>query len=149
MTPLHRLALSALAVAGFAAVASAQYPYQPPIRTFTPPSRSYRPPVVEQPVYAPPPVIVQAPPVVVVPARPRVPVYDCLEEFARCFHPCPGHHHVVIVHPVTKQPVEVCFDLPDCKLRDVDVHRRSVEFDYGRHSVEIEFRRDGSVRVRD
>jgi hypothetical protein len=150
MTTLHRLALSALAVAGFAATAPAQYQvptYRNPFPPAPPPqTQRDRPPVYEQPTYSPPPVIVQAPPVV---ARPRVPVYDCLDEFERCFRPCPGHHHVVIVHPVTKRPVEVCFDLPDCKLRDFDVRRRSIEFDYGKHEVRIEFNRDGTVCVHD
>lgn len=154
MTTLHRLALAALAVAGFAATAPAQYPvpvYRNPFPPAPPPPTQFRRPplILEQPVYSPPPVIVQAPPVVLVQARPRVPVYECLDDFERCFRPCPGHHHVIIVHPVSKRPVEVCFDLPDCKLRDFDVRRRSVEFDYGKHEVKIEFNRDGTVCVHD
>lgn len=159
MTTLHRLALAALAVAGFTATAPAQYPvpvYRNPFPPAPPPpTQRYRPQVYEQPVYQQPvyqqpvyqqpvyqqPVLVQAPP--------RVPVYDCLDDFERCFRPCPGHHHVIIVHPVSKRPVEVCFDLPDCKLRDFDVRRRSVEFDYGKHEVKIEFNRDGTVCVHD
>ena len=162
MTLLRRLALAALGLAGLAGTASAQYPYpQPPIRSFpqatpTYPSHSHshsqRPPVVvEQPVFAPP-VIVQRPVVVVqrpvVVLRPQQQVY-CLDTFARDFHPCPGKHHILIEHPVTGRPVQVCFTLPDCKLRDFDVRRRSIEFDYGRHGVEIEFNRDGTVCVHD
>ncbi len=143
MNLLRRLALAALAVTGIAGTASAQYPYpypQPPIRTFPPAYPTYRPPViVQQPVFAPP-VIVQRPPVQVV---------CCLKSFARDFHPCPGHHDILIEHPVTGRPVRVCFDLPDCKLRDLDVSRRRIVFDYGRHEVEIEFNRDGTVCVHD
>jgi hypothetical protein len=162
MTLLRRLALAALGLVGLAGTASAQYP-QPPIRTFplaTPVpthshSHSQRPPIViEQPVVAPPPVLVVQRPSfslvverpVLVPPRPQIPVY-CLDTFARDFHPCPGKHHIAVIHPVTKQPVEVCFTLPDCKLRDLDVRRRSIEFDYGRHAVEIEFHRDGTACV--
>ncbi len=154
MNTLRRLALAALAAAGLTGTASAQYPYpQPPIRTFPPayptyPSHSHRPPViVEQPVFAPP-VIVQRPPVVVV-QRPPVQVVCCLKSFERDFHACPGHHDILIEHPVTGRPVRVCFDLPDCKLRDIDVSRRRIVFDYGRHEVEIEFHRDGTVCVHD
>lgn len=177
MTSLRTLALAALAATGFAGSASAQFPQpQPPIRSFPPATPAYpghshphshsqRPPVVvEQPVFAPPPVLVvqrpsfsvvigrptPAAPVapVLVPQRPQIPVY-CLDTFARDFRPCPGKHHIAIIHPVTRQPVEVCFTLPDCKLRDLDVGRRSIEFDYGRHEIEIEFNRDGTVCVHD
>src|SRR5690349_20691265 len=73
MNLLRPLALAALAVAGLAGTASAQYPYpQPPLRTFPPAapvqthSHSHRTVVIEQPVVvAPPPVVVQRPPVVV------------------------------------------------------------------------------------
>lgn len=115
------LALAGLAAAGFSASASAQYP-----------GHHHSPPVV----------IVESPVVV------QPPVY-CLDTFARDFRPCPGRHHILIIHPVTKQPVEVCFSLPDRKLKEVEVNRREVEFKYGLgfHKVELDFRRDGTVKV--
>ena len=71
-----------------------------------------------------------------------------LEEFAKCFKPTPGHHTVWIVHPKTCRPVEVCFDLPDCGCPKVRVNRRSIEFDYGRREVELQFRHNGTVDVK-
>jgi hypothetical protein len=71
-----------------------------------------------------------------------------LAEFARCFQPTPGHHSVWLIHPVTCQPVHVCFNLPyGCGCPKVKVGRRSIEFDYGKREVEIEFHRNGSYRV--
>jgi hypothetical protein len=153
MTLLRSFALAALTAAGLAGTASAQfpgYPYPPPpVRSFPPShSHSHRPPlVVEQPVFTPP-VVVQRP--VLEPLVPAVPVY-CYDTFARDFRPCPGKHHIAIIHPVTKCPVEVCFTLPDRKLKEVEVNRRDIEFKYGLgfHKVELDFRRDGTVRVND
>lgn len=160
MTLLRSLALAALTIAGLVGTASAQYPGypypQPPLRTFPPAapvpshSHSHRPPVlVEQPVIAPPPVVVVQRPVLE-PVVPAVPVY-CYDTFARDFRPCPGKHHIAIIHPVTKCPVEVCFTLPDRKLKEVEVNRRDIEFKYGLGlcKVELEFKRDGTVRVND
>jgi hypothetical protein len=71
-----------------------------------------------------------------------------LDHFARCFQPTPGTHHVCLIHPVTCQPVKVCFTLPaGCGHPKVCVHKRSIEFDYGRKEVEITFLRNGSVDV--
>lgn len=100
----------------------------------------YRPPVV----LVPPPVIVQRPPVFV----PPQPQAITLAEFSRFFTPTPGKHEVWIVHPVTRQPVLVCFVLPGGKLRDLEVDRRCIHFDFGRDEVDIDFRTDGTVRVR-
>ena len=72
-----------------------------------------------------------------------------LREFAHCFHPTPGTHHVWIIHPYTNCPVEVCFKLPrgHCHPK-VDLNRRSIEFDY-RDGCEVEicFHRNGKVHV--
>lgn len=129
MTTLLRLAVGGLAVFGITNTASAQYP-----------GHLHRPPpiVVEQPVIVERPVVVQ----------PQLPVY-CLDTFVRDFRPCAGTHHIAIIHPVTKCPVEVCFTLPDRKLREVEVKRREIEFEYGLgfKKVTLEFRRDGTVKV--
>ena len=159
MTTLPRLLAVAVAIAGFTTTASAQYQYQPytqpqapqyrnpfPPNYPTPPVVVKKPLFIEQPVLVQRPVFVERP--VLVPAPRQVPLY-CLDTFARDFHPCPGKHHIAIVHPVTKQPVEVCFTLPECKLRDLDVCRRHIGFDYGKHEVRIEFKRDGTVCVHD
>lgn len=121
MTTLLRLAVGGLAVFGITATASAQYPGH---------------------LHRPPPVIVERPVIV------EQPVY-CLDTFVRDFRPLPGTHHIAIIHPVTKCPVEVCFTLPDRKLREVEVKRREIEFVYGLgfKKVTLEFRRDGTVKV--
>jgi hypothetical protein len=122
VSTLLRIAGVGLAAVGFAATASAQFPGH----------------------HAPPVVVVETPVVV----QPQIPVY-CYDTFARDFRPCPGRHHIAIIHPVTKCPVEVCFTLPDRKLKEVEVNRREIEFKYGLgfRQVELEFKRDGSVKV--
>ena len=75
-----------------------------------------------------------------------IPVYT-MDNFAREFRAAEGHHKILIVHPVTCRPVEVCFTLPCGKLRDLDVNRRSIRFDFGRHDVHIHFRNNGTVNV--
>ncbi len=68
-------------------------------------------------------------------------------EFARVFQPIPGHHQVVLLHPFTKCPVQVCFTLPPGCPKKVRVDRGELEFDYGRREIEIRFARNGTVRV--
>lgn len=128
-------------------------PAQPPVFRPAPP-----PAVVVQPQFVPVP---PRPPVVVVPVPvptrpvyyppapvPVVPPAVTLGEFSRYFTPTPGRHDVWVVHPVTNQPVKVCFALPPGKLRDFEVNRRSIHFEFscGRE-VDIEFLRNGTVRV--
>jgi hypothetical protein len=122
-------------------------PYQPGYAAPTP----YRPGHPPRPAYYPPQP--PAPPTVFAPGEP-IPGYPAppapmtLAQFARCFQPTPGHHTVCLIHPVTCRPVTVCFDLPyGCACPKVKLHRRSVEFDYGKREVEIEFRRNGSYKV--
>lgn len=104
-----------------------------------------RPPVVVVPV---PPRPVYYPPAPVVPVVPVAPPAVTLGEFSRYFTPTPGKHDVWVVHPVTNQPVKVCFALPAGKLRDFEVGRREIRFEFsGGREVEIEFCRNGTVRV--
>ena len=126
---MKRLLTLALAVAAVAAFALRAHGH-PPHPAFVPP----------------PPVVVEHPPVIVAPAPPVCPVY-ALDTFARDFRPVEGHHKILVIHPVTKCPVEVCFDLPCGKLKEFEVNRRSVEFDYGRHKVRLVFRLNGKVDV--
>ena len=123
------LALPLLALGS--SVALAQYPHPYPPRHIQP-----------VPVYSPP-VMVQQP--VFVPAP--IPIYT-MDNFAREFRASEGHHRILIVHPVTCRPVEVCFTLPCGKLRELDVNRRSIEFDFGRDDVRISFRSNGTVDVK-
>src|SRR5262245_768352 len=97
------------------------------------------------PVAAPVVVLADAPAVVLpAPTPVRPPTHA---EFARHFQPLPGRYEVVLLHPYTHCPVQVCFTLPPGCPKKVRVERRELEFDYGRREVEIRFYRDGGVRV--
>jgi hypothetical protein len=105
----------------------------------------YRP-VVVVPVYTPP--VYTTPTYPIQPIQPIVPQAVTLSEFSRFFTPTPGKHDVWIVHPVTRQPVKVCFVLPGGRLEEFEVDKRSIRFEFrcGRE-VEIDFRSNGTVRV--
>ncbi|MCI0705275.1 MAG: hypothetical protein L0241_29805 [Planctomycetia bacterium] len=116
-----------------------QIPARPVYRPVVVPT--YQPPVYQPPVYQPPVYPVQ-------PIQPIAPQAVTLAEFSRFFTPTPGKHHVWIIHPVTHQPVQVCFVLPGGKLTDFEVDRRSIWFEFrGGYEVEIEFRNNGTVCV--
>jgi hypothetical protein len=70
-----------------------------------------------------------------------------LAEFAAAFQPAPGNFEVQLIHPGTGQPVTVQFTLPRGTPRKVRVHRRELEFDYGREEVTIRFGILGRVKV--
>jgi hypothetical protein len=124
-------------------------PAQPPVHKPLPPGVRVQPQVVTVPAYWPPVVVpVYQPVYPVVPVQPVTPQAVTLAEFSRFFTPTPGKHHVWIVHPDTCQPVPVCFTLPGGKLTDFEVGRRSIRFEFrGGCDVEIEFRKNGTVRV--
>src|SRR5262245_27841466 len=107
-----------------------------PLRRVVRPAAPVVTPVVVQPDA--PAVVLPAP----TPVRP--PTHA---EFARSFQPLPGRYEVVLLHPFTHCPVQVCFTLPPGCPKKVRVERRELEFDYGRREVEIRFYRDGGVRV--
>lgn len=95
---------------------------------------------------APAPVAVPADASVLLPApTPVRPPTNA--EFARHFQPLPGRYEVVLLHPFTHCPVQVCFTLPPGCPKRVRVERRELEFDYGRREVEIRFYRNGGTRV--
>jgi hypothetical protein len=100
-------------------------------------------PIVSVPSPVPP--VAPTPGQVFVPA-PVVPVVMTHQDFARVFKPAPGRYEVTLLHPGSKNPVRVCFTLPDGDPQ-VRVHRRELVFDYGRHEVEIRFALGGRVRV--
>jgi hypothetical protein len=90
-------------------------------------------------------------PMVVIPDPPPVTSYlvvptgpMSLCDFQKCFVPCPGHHEVCFVHPVSGKCVKVCFDLPDCCLKSMDVGRRDIVFHYCNCNIRIVFRILGS-----
>lgn len=122
------LALPLLALGGSVALAQPLHPFPPrhvqPVPVYTPPV------IVQQPVFVPAPISAYT-----------------MDNFAREFRPSEGHHRILIVHPVTCRPVEVCFTLPCGKLQELDVNRRSIQFDFGRHDVHIHFRSNGTVDV--
>jgi hypothetical protein len=70
-----------------------------------------------------------------------------LTEFSRYFTPIPGKHDVWVVHPDTRRPVLVCFTLPDGRMRQFEVEDRSIRFEFNKCDVEIEFRKNGTVKV--
>jgi hypothetical protein len=120
----------------------------------------YRPPVAPADFGAPPPVPGEPPPVPVPDAplaapRPVVPGPAVTvarpptpREFAASFRPLPGTYKVVLQHPVTCAPVEVCFSLPPGCPRRVRVRPRELDFVYPGHTVAIRFVHNGNVRVR-
>lgn len=108
------------------------------------------PVITPVPIVRPVPIVAPVVPVfppIVTPIQP-VPQAVTLSNFSRFFTPTPGKHDVWIVHPVTRQPVKVCFVLPAGKLKETDVGSRSIRFEFrGGSEVRIDFRNNGTVRV--
>lgn len=98
-------------------------------------------PLPPQPVPDGLPVLPPPQPLVVTPAVPT------MEQFAATFKPCPGTYEAFIIHPKSGEPVKVTFSLPEGTPCKVKVKRREIDFDYGKHSVSIRFRINGSVSV--
>lgn len=97
---------------------------------------------VSLPAGQPPEIVLPAPaPLTAIPAP--VPTID---EFARTFIPIAGTYEVVLIHPVKKCPVQVCFTLPP-GCPKVRTGKFRLEFDYGRHSVVIRFKLIGGKYV--
>ena len=72
--------------------------------------------------------------------------YPTLNEFAKTFQPRAGQYDVTIVNPVTKQPTQVRFSLPEGSPRRVIVNRDEIEFRYSLLKfVRIQFDADGAV----
>jgi hypothetical protein len=154
--PLSLLALAGLLGVTAAGVAAAQppvvVPAQPQVVVPAQPQVVVPPPPMPAPAGLPPGTVVLPPgtgvpapgpaPIIVTPAPPLT-----HQEFARIFKPLPGKYEVVLIHPGSKRPVNVCFTLPDGCPR-VRVHHRELVFDYGRHhEVCIRFALGGRVRV--
>lgn len=68
------------------------------------------------------------------------------EAFAKSFKPKAGTYEVTLLNPITKQPTNVRFTLPEGTPKRVHTTRDSIEFVYGlRQFVRIEFDRDGAL----
>ncbi|MBV9123019.1 MAG: hypothetical protein JO112_06665, partial [Planctomycetes bacterium] len=94
--------------------------------------------LVGQGPWLPPPLPLPPPPqVAFAPPCSSCPVTLC--EFARTFHPEPGTYHVLIIHPVKRCPVPVCFTLPP-GCPSVHLGKRELVFDYGCQAVTIQFK---------
>jgi hypothetical protein len=118
--------------------------YMPPPVVIQQPAPAPQPfPPAPQPVQpAPKPTVKDdAPPQPVQPAQ--VPTLD---SFAKTFQAKAGAYEVAILNPVSKQPTNVKFFLPEGTPRRIHVTRDSIEFVYGlRQWVRIEFDRDGAT----
>lgn len=119
--------------------------YMPPPGVTTqqpPPQQQFVPP---QPQPVPPQPQPKTPIKDDAPPQPVQPVQaPTLETFAKSFQPKAGTYEVTILNPVSKQPAQVRFILPEGTPRRVHLTRDSVEFVYGlRQWVRIEFDRDG------
>jgi hypothetical protein len=104
-----------------------------------------QPPVVVQPMPpAPQPFVPPKPQGEVVPAPVQQGQVPTLDGFAKSFQPKAGSYEVTVVNPVTKQPANVRFTLPEGTPRRVVTTRDSIEFIYSlRQWVRIEFDTDG------
>jgi len=109
-----------------------------------------KPPVIG-PIIVGQPVDVLPPPrpaVIEVPGpQPAVVRVPTMDEFAASFKPAPGKYEVMIVHPLSGEPVKVAFTLPEGTPKRVTVRLREIDFEYARSEVSIRFIRNGMVRV--
>jgi hypothetical protein len=166
--------LSLALVAGAAASARADFIFQSRLVSFrvgraptvVVPTQAQYPPVAQPPT-APTPLPVQPPPGVpleIAPPAPAVPLPGdsvvppplatlgrplTVKEFACSFHPACGTYSVVLLHPYSCCPVNVCFTLPaGCpRVKVKTCLRQRLEFDYGKCEVELVFYRNGKVKV--
>ncbi len=68
-------------------------------------------------------------------------------EVPQFFEPVAGLHFFAVIHPYTLQTVCVQVGLPPGRPR-LEIDRNDIEFDYGRYDVEIHFKRNGGVAVK-
>jgi hypothetical protein len=86
---------------------------------------------------AQPPHVPVAPMPVLPLVEPIPPLTLC--DFCKAFVPLPGNYEVVLLHPVKKCPVKVCFTLPP-GCPKVHCGKLKVKFDYGKRAVVIRFK---------
>jgi hypothetical protein len=113
----------------------------PPPQSFDPPPPQPAPPQQPLPQQQPVPNNDNTPP------QPTKAVKVLtLEQFASSFQPKGGNYEVSIVNPVTNQPSQVRFTLPEGSPRRVQVLPNGIEFVYGiRRFVRIEFDNEGAM----
>jgi len=79
------------------------------------------------------------------PPQPLQTRHPTLPEFAKNFQAKAGNYDVTIINPITNQPTQVKFTLPEGSPRRVIVNRDEIEFRYSlRQWVRIEFDKDGA-----
>lgn len=136
-------------------------PQAPPPPVFVPANPAPLPAPSPAPANVPPAPVNQSeptlpPPQQLVPGTSDVPPapqalqvrYPTLSEFARSFQARPGQYDVTLINPVTQQPVQVRFALPDGAPRRVIVDRDEIEFRYSlRQFVRIQFTSSGVIVV--
>lgn len=106
---------------------------EPPPR----PQDGVPPPPVVPPAYMPLPTSSEAIP---------IPTH---RQVADALKPLPGKYRIVMIHPCTCKPVEVCFELPDRCAKYVKATGNEIEIRYGLCKyVKIRFYKNGDVRVR-
>jgi hypothetical protein len=80
------------------------------------------------------------------PPQPLEVRYPTLDEFARNFQAKAGQYDVTVINPVTQQPTQLKFTLPEGAPRRVIVDRDEIEFRYSlRQFVRIQFTNSGVV----
>lgn len=103
-----------------------------PVPQPQPPSTPQQQPAPTTAFSPPPPTRTQQPPT--------------LEQFASTFQPKAGSYQVNILSPVTNEPTQVRFTLPEGNPRQIHLRRNEIEFNYGfRHFVRIEFDNEGAM----
>jgi hypothetical protein len=130
------------------------YVRAPFVRIAIPGRPSVSPIVLPGPIIdpgAPPAVPLEVPEATVPPVGKVVVRALTIGELARTFKAAPegGKYEVVVEHPCTGRPVTVCFSLPPGCPKRVVARKCELVFRYGpRRVVRLEFKRDGSYRVR-
>ncbi len=96
-----------------------------------------------------PPPVVNVPPPGPVTAMQQPMVIPTHRQFAEALKPCCGKYRVLVIHPCTCQPVEICFELPDRCAKCVKASKDEIEVRYGLLSyVKIRFCKGGDVKVK-
>ena len=149
---MKRMGIIALALATFGVLACSTDAGEGPLQRLyarrAPQQPGSPPPVPVEPMpVAPEQMRYQPAPLVPPGAGPVVVQAMYHRDFAKAFTPMAGTHRVMLVHPYTCCPVEVCFTLP-CGCPKVKCSRNEIEFDYGKKEVEIRFYRCGDVKVK-
>ena len=124
----------------------------PPPSIYIPPTPAVAPriEILPTPAVAPQPTpVLQGPASVPPPPAPAAVGQPLtLNQFAASFKPRAGTFDVTLINPITNQPTNVRFTLPEGRPKRVIVDSDEVEFRYGLfHFVRIEFKANGAQVV--